>query len=596
MTVRKEKPEISMLAALRRLFPMVFRLYPGLFLLDAVLGVVHSLFWGISTLFTQRFFDEATRFVQGAASFGSTLLALAALGGVTIGCQALNGIANFMPQVHGEKVNGKLREAVHAKMARLPARCFEDTGTLDDINKANQGASNAFWFIGIVDMIFLFYLPYFLVMGWYLFTLKPILALSIIIIFIPTALTQLLRAKVFARLEDEAAPLRREYEYYEKCLTGREYLKETRLLGGYRFFSRLYREARENLSDLTWKARRRTGMAELGMKVLTLGGYLLILWMLFDALLKGEISAGAFAAVFSSLGLMFGIMEEIVCRHMSSVSESFGAVGNYLRFLDLPEIPGEEKEIPADAPVILEHVTFSYPGAKKPAVEDVSLTIRPGETVAIVGENGSGKSTLVRLITGLYDPDSGTVRYGEQALRELSAQSLFGHASGVFQKYQRYQMTLGENIGISETGREAAREKLDEVCQMAGFDAEGRSLPEGYDTILSREFDGVDLSGGQWQRVAIARGLFREHDRIVLDEPTAAIDPVEETAVYNRFAELSRNKTAVIVTHRLGSVKLADRIVVLAEGKIADIGTHEQLCAQGGVYAKMWEAQAQYYV
>ena len=235
----------------------------------------------------------------------------------------------------------------------------------------------------------------------------------------------------------------------------------------------------------------------------------------------------------------------------------------------------------------------------------MSLTLRKGETLAVVGENGSGKSTLIRLIAGLYLPGEGTVRKNGVDTRQLTMDALTCRASAVFQKYQRYQMTLAENIVISDPGAESGKARLDSVCAMAG--TESGAFPQGYDTMLSREFDGIDLSGGQWQRVAIARGFFRGHDLIILDEPTAAIDliildestaaidPYEETLIYNRFAEIARDKSAVIVTHRLGSVKLADRILVMKDGEAVQIGTHDELIAREGEYKRLYEAQEQWY-
>ncbi len=251
---------------------------------------------------------------------------------------------------------------------------------------------------------------------------------------------------------------------------------------------------------------------------------------------------------------------------------------------------------------MLENVSFSYPAGKredgtpeqiKYAVKNVSLTLRKGETLAVVGENGSGKSTLIRLIAGLYLPVEGTVRKNGVDTRRLTMDALTCRASAVFQKYQRYQMTLAENIVISDSGAESEKARLDSVCAMAG--TEPGAFPQGYDTMLSREFDGIDLSGGQWQRVAIARGFFRGHDLIILDEPTAAIDPYEETLIYNRFAEIAREKSAVIVTHRLGSVKLADRILVMKDGEAVQIGTHDELIAREGEYKRLYEAQEQWY-
>lgn len=216
--------------------------------------------------------------------------------------------------------------------------------------------------------------------------------------------------------------------------------------------------------------------------------------------------------------------------------------------------------------------------------------------MALVGENGSGKSTLIRLITGLYLPQSGMVMHNNKSTMEFTPKSLFTGISGVFQKYQRYQLSLCNNIIISDIYAESNyKENINSATVKAGIEPNADIFPDGYGTILSREFDGVDLSGGQWQRVAIARGFYRQHDLIVLDEPTAAIDPVEETKIYKRFAEIAKNNTAVVVTHRLGSIKFADRIIVMQKVRIVGVGSHEELLSICPLYIKMWESQSQYY-
>jgi len=261
----------------------------------------------------------------------------------------------------------------------------------------------------------------------------------------------------------------------------------------------------------------------------------------------------------------------------------------------MKERTGNIDTAPGWGDIVLSNVSFKYPNAEKQAVKNVSFTFKKGETLAIVGENGSGKSTLIRLICGLYLPDEGSVRINGTDTRELTGKALYENTSAVFQKYQKYQMLLDENITISESGKEYDEAVLDGICEMAGVDKSESAFPNGYKTMLSREFDGVDLSGGQWQRVAIARGFFRSHNLIILDEPTAAIDPYEETRIYNRFAEISKNKSAVIVTHRLGSVKLADRIIVMKDGEVVQIGTHEKLINVEGEYKRLYEAQEQWY-
>lgn len=590
----KEK-KITLFMAIRIILPKLFKCTPLLFLINCFISILHGTFWGVETMFMQRFFDEATAFASKKTTLQAIILALLLLGCVSITTQILNGIGNFLPNVMLTKCNGKFSYEMHQKIARLSPIYFEHTEQLDLINKAEQGKNNCTWFSYTFLTIATFYIPYFLFMGWYLFSLKPSLVWCIIIVFIPTALTQILRIKVFSKIEDESAPIRRQYDYYETCMVGREYFKETRLLGGFFYFKRLYLDSLKCLNKLSMKAHIKSNLVEFAMKLLTVAGYMCILYMLFIALMNHEISVGAFAAIFSSIGQLYNIMEEIICRHIGNMAQNLGTIQNYIKFLQLSIEERTEVALPEHYDIQLEHVTFSYPNAEKVALNDVNFNIKDGETVAIVGENGSGKSTLIRLITGLYKPTEGSVKHNDVPTNELLFSSLSKNISAVFQKYCRYQMTLSDNITISQTQRKVLENELDHVCERSGFSKNEEAFPNGYETMLSREFDGVDLSGGQWQRIAIARAFFRRHNLIILDEPTAAIDPFEETKIYNRFAKLSQNKTAIIVTHRLGSVKLADQIIVMRDGTVAEIGTHTQLMEADGEYKRMYLAQSQWY-
>ncbi len=595
----KEK-KLRLVPTFTKLFSKVYQATPRFFWLTTALGMLHSVSWGFLAWFQQQFFDAAAGLAAGTVTFAGAMLGLLGLTFANVLTQVMNGVSNYMYTPYSAIVLGKLSLSIHEKMGRIDPVYFEDTAKLDDLNKAEEGKNNAFWFVETVVMLFAFYLPYFLVMGWYLFSLKPTLALALVIIFVPTAAVQIVRTKAFSKLEDASAPVRREYEYYEKCIADREYFKETRLLGAFFYFKKLYTDTLKLLNQLRFRATLRSTLFELGARFLTIAGYGGVLYMLFRALIAGEITVGAFAAVFANLGMLYGIMEEIVCRHIGGVAKSLGAVTNYVNFLDLPERGGKIVKLPDTGDFVFEDVSFSYPGAEKKSLDKVNFTVKRGETLAVVGENGAGKSTFVRLLAGMYTPTEGRVRCGEVDLRDAELPSLRENLSAVFQKYRRYQLTLGENLAISRGKLEADTATLDGACEKAGLDPGAAQFPKGYETVLSRELNeesetGADLSGGQWQKVAIARAYCREHKVIILDEPTAAIDPLEETRTYNRFAELSRDKTAVIVTHRLGSVRLADRILVLADGHVAESGTHESLMAANGEYARMYAAQRKWY-
>lgn len=305
------------------------------------------------------------------------------------------------------KVTGKMKVLLQRKLQKIDAVWFEETDFLDDLNKAKEGSAALADFCGQGYMVFSFYLVYFISMGAYLFSLQPILVITIAIAFIPALLSQIVRAKVFTKLEGESAAIRRENEYYKKTITDREYFKETRILGAYNFFHKLFSDTLAVLTKKTWQAERKTSLLQVALSITAFAGYGASAYLLFNATMLGQISVGAFAAVFTSLASIFNIMNEVVVFSIGSVSRNVGKIVNFIRVLDLPEKSGADGTPDFAKGIVAENVSFTYPGRNVPAVKNVSLTIRPGETIAIVGENGAGKSTLVRLLIGIYCPSEG---------------------------------------------------------------------------------------------------------------------------------------------------------------------------------------------
>ena len=227
----------------------------------------------------------------------------------------------------------------------------------------------------------------------------------------------------------------------------------------------------------------------------------------------------------------------------------------------------------------------------------ISFQIAEGETIAVVGNNGSGKTTLSKILLGIYTPGSGTVKIGDTDTGRMAPQTVGAGMSAVFQKFQKYKMSISDNIIISDYTLEDRDPGAFHQC-MDRFDMEleKENFSDGYDTLLSRDFGGTELSGGQWQRIAILRGIYRNRSIMVLDEPTSAIDPLEETKLYGIFAELARGRTALIVTHRIGLTKTADRIMVMDQGKLVQMGTYRELAAADGKFRELLQAQKKWYI
>ena len=241
-------------------------------------------------------------------------------------------------------------------------------------------------------------------------------------------------------------------------------------------------------------------------------------------------------------------------------------------------------------------VSFCYPGSSRLVLKSLNLRVAPGERIALIGENGEGKTTIVKLITRLYDPTAGSVLLDGIDLREYDLEDYSSQIAVIFQDFMRYDMTAWENIAMGQISELKNMARIELAAKKSLAESVVAKLPGGYEQMLGRRFEtGVDLSGGEWQRVALARAYLRDAQLLVLDEPTAALDAKSEHEVFERFAELTKGKMALLISHRFSTVKMADRIVVLEKGQIAEEGRHEELMARGGRYAAMFEMQAASY-
>ena len=592
----KSSNNIGIAYMVKKIYPMCFKAKPLNYILIQLANILTGLSNGLDLLITQIFFDTIYNIATGEATLTSAFIALGIYAWVKLTAYILEGARQYAIEVHGSRVMGYMMSLIHKKSAQIDPIMYEDPAHLEDINKAANGTDAAIYFNSVTSFIFTYHLPYFGFLLWYLSSLKPILILCLLFIFIPVVVSHFFRSSLISKLEDKSAPFRRKYDAYSNACCGKDFYKETRTLGAFKYLKGLLSSSIDALNEAVWGTQKKVAYIDFAFNSLTLLGYGGVLFLSVKCLLDGDISVGAFAAVFSSIDTLFSSMEYFIGSHLGSIAENFGEIRNFLRFLQIPSNCRSNIKIDKKRGITLQNVSFRYPNSSVSSLRNINLTLNPGETVALVGDNGAGKSTLIKVLIGIYSPSEGSVMIGGENLKNADYNMVFKGISGVFQKYQKYALTLNENVAISDFNVSPKEDRIRKALKEVHIDVDDDLLfPKGTETMLSREFDGVDLSGGQWQRIAIARGLYRDSDIVVLDEPTAAIDPIEETKIYKEFAMLAKDKTAVIVTHRMGSARIADRIIVMKNGEIAESGTHSELMLKKGVYAEMFNVQARWY-
>ena len=395
-------------------------------------------------------------------------------------------------------------------------------------------------------------------------------------------------------------PIQRQLDYLRVLGGSKEAAKELKLFGLRNFLSeRFTRLSNEIYEENTGLSRRKLVAGSLLSAVGTMGYYAAYVFVIWRTV-AGALSIGTLTFLTGAILQASSNIQQIFST-LAAIGDQALFLTDLLEFFKMqPTIRSKPNALPAPRPIVrgveFRNVSFRYPGNSRLILDHINFHLRTGERLALIGENGQGKTTIVKLITRLYDPTDGQILLDGVDLREYDLEDLHRIMGVIFQDYMRYEMTARDNIAVGRVEEINNLEAIQAAAQKSVADQTIARLPQGYEQMLGRRFEqGVDISGGEWQKVALARAYLRDAQLLILDEPTAALDARSEFEVFHRFAELTAGKMALFISHRFSTVRSADRIIVLENGKIAEEGSHDQLASLRGRYAEMFEMQASSY-
>lgn len=483
--------------------------------------------------------------------------------------------------------------------ASLDLLAYEDPAFYDRLERARVQATDRLYMIQAIGRL-IQQLITTITLSISIMLFSPWLLLLLIVGVIPAFVGETHFAFLGYAKNFRQTPIRRQLDYLRILGGSKEAAKELKLFGLKNFLSGRFKGLSTQVyhEDVAL-ARRKVVMGSVLSAIGTAGYYTAYIFAVWKTV-TGAFSLGTLTFLANAIRDASSNLQQTFST-LSTIADQALFLTDLIAFFEMqPTIRSKPNALPAPRPIQrgfeFRNVSFRYPGSSRLVLNNLNFHLRPGERIALIGENGEGKTTIVKLLTRLYDPAEGQVLLDGVDLREYDLEDLYREIGVIFQDFMRYEMTARENIAIGRIEQVDNLELLQQSAQKSMADEVVAKLPCRYDQMLGRRFDGgVDLSGGEWQKVALARAYLRDAQVLILDEPTSALDARSEYEVFQRFAELTTGKMALFISHRFSTVRMADRIVVLENGRIAEEGDHDALTQLGGRYAEMFELQAASY-